>query len=89
MKFIKTVQIVLQLLPALITAIKAIEQAIPGSGKGEQKLAAVRATLETVNEATGDLEQPFEEVWKILSKVVGIFVATLNTAGWRDDSAAA
>ena len=44
-----TVVMILQLLPALITAIKAIEDAIPGSGQGEQKLAAVRAILEAVD----------------------------------------
>ena len=66
-----TVVMILQLLPALITAIKAIEDAIPGSGQGEQKLAAVRAILEAVDGSVAKL-------WPQISAVIGVLVGLFN-----------
>lgn len=66
-----TVVIILQLLPALITAIKAIEDAIPGSGQGEAKLAAVRAILEAVDGSVARL-------WPQISAVIGVLVGLFN-----------
>ena len=45
----QTLLTIAQLLPAVIAAIKAIEEAIPGSGQGEAKLAAVRGIIEAVD----------------------------------------
>lgn len=66
--------IVLQLIPALIAAIKAIEDAIPGSGMGEQKLAAVRAMLEVIDGSISKL-------WPQISGVIGVLVGLFNAAG--------
>jgi hypothetical protein len=66
--------IVLQLIPALIAAIKAIEDAIPGSGMGEQKLAAVRAMLEVIDGSVSKL-------WPQISGVIGVLVNLFNTVG--------
>lgn len=74
MKYFNIIAIVLGLLPALITAIKAIEEAIPGTGKGEQKLAAIRRIIESVDESAKDL-------WPVLQKVIGVLVGTFNTVG--------
>ena len=38
MKLLSIIRTIVALLPMLIEAIKAAEEAIPGSGKGEQKL---------------------------------------------------
>lgn len=65
---------ILNLLPALITAIKAIEDAIPGNGQGEQKLAAVRAILEVVDGSVAKL-------WPQISAVVGVLVGLFNSTG--------
>ena len=65
---------ILNLLPALITAIKAIEDAIPGSGQGEAKLAAVRAILEAVDSSVSKL-------WPQISAVVGVLVGLFNKSG--------
>jgi hypothetical protein len=65
---------ILQLLPALINAIKAIEEAIPGEGKGELKLAAIRQILEVTSEYSSKL-------WPTLEKVIGVVVSTFNTTG--------
>lgn len=66
-----TVVTILNLLPALITAIKAIEDAIPGSGQGEAKLAAVRAILEAVDGSVAKL-------WPQISTVIGVLVGLFN-----------
>lgn len=69
-----TVMIILQLIPALIQAMKAIEEAIPGSGQGEQKLAAIRGILEAVDAGVAKL-------WPQISSVISVLVNLFNTAG--------
>ena len=66
--------IILQLIPALITALKAIEEAIPGSGQGEQKLAAVRSILEAVDGSITSL-------WPQISSVISVLVTLFNNTG--------
>lgn len=68
------VVIILQLIPALIAAIKAIEEAIPGTGQGEQKLAAVRAMLEVIDGSVSKL-------WPQISGVIGVLVGLFNSTG--------
>ena len=65
---------VLRILPAIITAIKAIEEAIPGNSFGEQKLAAIRAILETTDSSISN-------IWPVLENVIGILVKTFNSVG--------
>ncbi len=60
-----------KLLPVIIEAIKAIEQAVPGQGKGEQKLAALRGILEV-------LDSGIIAIWPQVSKVVGILVEAMS-----------
>ena len=66
--------IILQLIPALITAIKAIEEAVPGSGQGEQKLAAIRQILEAVDSGVA-------KTWPTISSVIGVLVNLFNATG--------
>lgn len=63
--------LVVKLLPVIIEAIKAIEQAVPGQGKGEQKLAALRGILEV-------LDSGIVAIWPQVAKVVGILVEAMN-----------
>ena len=74
MSWITTATIILNLIPALITAMKAIEEAIPGQGKGEDKLAAIRAILEATNAQIGAL-------WPTIQTVIGILVSLFNKTG--------
>lgn len=74
MSWITTANIILNLIPALITAMRAIEEAIPGQGKGEDKLAAIRAILEATNAQIGAL-------WPMIQTVIGILVALFNKTG--------
>ena len=66
--------LVIKLLPAIIEALKAIENAIPGEGKGEQKLSALRGILEAVDSNLKDL-------WPSIEKVVGVLVNVFNNTG--------
>lgn len=63
--------LVVKLLPVIIEAIKAIEQAVTGQGKGEQKLAALRGILEV-------MDSGIVAIWPQVSKVVGILVEAMN-----------
>ena len=74
MSWLATATMILNLLPALITAMKAIEEAIPGQGKGEDKLAAIRAILEATNAQIGAL-------WPTIQTVIGILVSLFNKTG--------
>lgn len=74
MSWITTATTILNLLPALIVAMRAIEEAIPGQGKGEEKLAAIRAILEATNSQIGTL-------WPTLQTVIGILVSLFNKTG--------
>jgi hypothetical protein len=62
------------LLPAIIEAIKAIEEAIPGQGKGEQKLAAIRGIIAASYEQAAT-------IMPILERVIGVLVDTFNAVG--------
>lgn len=64
-----------KLLPIIIQVIKAVEEAIPGKGQGEAKLAAVREMLELVYEKTDDF-------WPEISKLIGVLVKMFNATGW-------
>ena len=66
--------IILKLLPAIIAAIKAIEEAIPAAGKGAEKLQAVREIIETVDASVAAL-------WPQISAVVAVLVGLMNKTG--------
>jgi len=70
----KSVLIVLELIPALIAAIKAIEEAVPGQGNGEQKLVMIRTILENI-------EGFSKEVWPTLERTIAIIVGAFNKLG--------
>ncbi len=65
---------IVQLLPALIAAIKAIEEAIPGQGQGEAKLAAVRGIIEAVDAG-------YKGLWPQIQPVIGVLVGLFNKTG--------
>lgn len=65
---------ILQLIPALIQAMRAIEEAIPGQGQGEAKLSAIRQILEAVDAGAA-------KYWPQLQATIGVLVNLFNTAG--------
>lgn len=64
----------------IISAVKAIEEAIPGQGKGEAKLAAVRAVLERGYSLATDATTTFEAIWPAVFGMVGAVVKLFNGA---------
>lgn len=70
----QTILVIVQLLPALIAAIKAIEEAIPGQGQGEAKLAAVRGIIEAVDGG-------YKNLWPQIQPVIGVLVGLFNKTG--------
>lgn len=74
MAIMETLKIVLNILPMLIQVIKAVEDAIPGQGKGEQKLALVRGVLEAVDSGVMG-------IWPVLEKVIASIVSVFNKTG--------
>jgi hypothetical protein len=81
MKFIKIMKIIISLMPILVDAIKAAEEALPGNGKGEQKLAMIRGILEAGYSMATDAEASFDEIWPAIIKAVGSIVTAFNAAG--------
>jgi len=79
MNFFQAARLILALLPVLIDAIKAAEEALPGKGKGEVKLAMVRAALEAAYSISNDTVVRFEQVWPALQSVITSIVTTFNT----------
>jgi hypothetical protein len=70
----KTFLLIVQLIPSLITLVKDIEGAIPQSGQGAAKLAAVRGILEATYEG-------ITEVWPAVEKVISTLVNLFNATG--------
>lgn len=81
MKYLEILKLVLSLVPMLIEIIKAIEEAIPGQGKGEAKLAAVRAMLEAAYGVASGSVGTFESIWPAIAGTVGALVNLFNTTG--------
>lgn len=84
-KFLELAKLILSLIPVIIDTIKAIEAAIPGEGKGEQKLAMVRGALESVYEVSPAISSSFDELWGAISKVVSLTVGIFNATGAFDE----
>lgn len=73
--------LIVQLLPILIAAIKAIEAAIPEKGNGEAKLSAVRAVVESAYDVSSEVLPKFEAAWPAIEKTISALVATFNATG--------
>jgi hypothetical protein len=69
-----TLRTVLSLLPAIIEAIKAIEDAIPGQGRGEQKLIVIRGIIAASYEQAA-------AIMPIVERVIGVLVGVFNDVG--------
>jgi hypothetical protein len=82
-KFIMLLTLINQLFPLVIGLIRGAEEAIPGQGAGEQKLAMVRGMLESAFAVTGKAEASFTEIWPVVQSMVTGAVAALNATGWR------
>lgn len=81
MQYIVIIRAVISLLPIIIEAVKAIESAFPESGKGQQKLGAVRAIVETAFETASDATVKFDAIWPAIQSAVSAVVSLANSTG--------
>jgi hypothetical protein len=65
---------ILQMIPAIISSIKSIEEFLPASGIGKEKLAIIRAALENTYDNVKD-------IWPAIEKVVGLLIDLANSTG--------
>ena len=82
MKIIAILKVVFTLLPVVIAAIKAAEDALQGQGKGEMKLALVRETLEAAFAIANDAGVTFAEVWPSIERAIAVLVRAFNKDGF-------
>ena len=74
MSWIAIVKIALDLLPSIIAAIKAIEEALPKENQGAEKLALVREIVTTTSEEAN-------KNWPMIESVISKLVAFFNKMG--------
>ena len=74
MNWITSVKTAMDLLPAIITGMKALEEAIPGAGQGEAKLIAMREMLEKISSQAAAM-------WPIIEPMITILARLFNKTG--------
>ncbi len=81
MGFIEMLKLIIGLFPMLIQAIKAVESAIPESGKGREKLELIKNAVQAAYEASTSVASNFEVLWPALSKTINSIVNAFNKTG--------
>lgn len=71
----------LELITIIIGAMRAIEAAIPESGMGSAKLAALRMAIEAGWDAARTVLGPLEEIWPKVQDIAARMVSAFNSAG--------
>lgn len=80
-KFLETVQLLFSLLPIITQGMKSVEEQLPGTGRGEEKLALIRTLLEQAYENFTDAKVTFEEIWPKVKVVIDWLVDAYNKRG--------
>jgi hypothetical protein len=65
---------ILNLVPAIIAAMKALEEAVPGKDLGGEKSAAIKAILEATN-------SQIAVYWPMIQKGIDILAGLFNKTG--------
>jgi hypothetical protein len=65
---------ILNLVPAIIAAMKALEEAVPGKDLGGEKSAAIKAILEATN-------SQIATYWPMIQKGIDILASLFNKTG--------
>ncbi|NBC46820.1 MAG: hypothetical protein GVY22_02270 [Gammaproteobacteria bacterium] len=71
---IENIRLMLMILPAIIRAVKEIEDVLPETGLGAVKLRLVRESLEATVDGISDF-------WPMIQKVVALVVSVFNESG--------
>jgi hypothetical protein len=86
MQFLKILQLIISLLPALAEAVDKVEKVLPASDQGTQKLAIVRGMIESTYKAAGDASIAFDLVWPAIKGTVEALVLAFNKTGIFEQS---
>ncbi len=81
MQFLAIIKLVMQLLPIVIEAIKAIEDAFPVGGAGKAKMEVIKNTVESAYQVAGETTHAFETIWTPLSTMASAVVGLFNSTG--------
>ena len=71
----KKLTVILKLFPVILTAVQAVEEALPIPGQGRKKLDLVLDVLKQAFDASSDLSQSFS--WENLVAVVVPMIAKI------------
>ncbi len=74
MSWLANTILILNLVPALITAMKSFEEAIPVSGYGDQKSEAIREILVATNDK-------IDVYWPVIQKTINVLAGFFNKTG--------
>lgn len=80
-KFYEVAKIIITIFPTVVTAVKTVEDLLPGSGRGLEKLALVRAQLEAAYSVVGEFGISFTDFWPALELAITRLVAIFNSSG--------
>jgi hypothetical protein len=85
----KTLFTALKLLPLVLAAVKAVEEAIPLPGQGKKKLDLVLDVIKSAYDASTDLakEFSFEKLLTLVVPMINQIVALHNALGLFQKSA--
>lgn len=75
MQYLIIIRTVVSLLPAIIEIVKQLDEAIPDSGQGSNKLELLRVILEAGAETASNAKEAFELAWPAIQKVVAAVVS--------------
>lgn len=79
MSFLAIIHAVIEVLPLLLQLVTIAENAFPHPGAGAQKLDLVKTALSTAYSTASAGEGVFDQLWPILSNIVGSIVAARKT----------
>ena len=79
----KTLLAILKLFPAIIAAVRAIEEAVPITGAGKDKLDLILDIIKSVYDSANDLQDEFawDKLSGIVISIIGKLVSMFNALG--------
>ncbi len=83
--FMKTLRVIVSLLPAIVDLVQAVERAAPFRGIGAAKLELLKSIVADVHAALEPAlrdEMPLEGLLKAAISITSRFVALFNKVGW-------
>jgi hypothetical protein len=80
-RFLQLLELAVKLLPMIVAAVKAIEDAVPVAGQGPSKAELLKAMIDAAYEAGGEDLPPLASVFGLVDKLTGGVVALFKRAG--------